>query len=671
MLEIQNNRGQYLQMYPDSTLENELNSWLLSEDDSLPGSYTVPFRFPIEGNESFIQHKHRPEAGAFAGIEVSLSMDGLPLGAASLGFRTSGTAADGFLKFDAGSVAVKLRSKYLHDVVLDDTYTLCRDPADLPAAMLTTTNPATNPYPFVFFPVRNETFTDPDYEEKNAFITYSHSQYINPFSHIFDSNGSFFVDTQQSIGYPVVPFFYFKWLLEKVCAYLGYTPEGSWLQNEGIKALVLYNEVALDTTPGFFKTCRVSAKYHVWNMKLGDFFRYIRDDMGVGVFFDNYSQRIFFYPYVELAANPTVVDLSDSLLEGYTAEPVNSAGLSINFPKDNTDDHNKEQSAIEAYIIGEGETSVDLTIGTLPMMITEAGLFSQKMLVPVTKRQGTSLDARYKGMGIYSIEFPPRNAPDPKLLMYLGMQPGFGGQLYPYGSSINRNCLQEKVGAFSLLPNVPDSLFHQYVRPYYEFKAFSKRISYNFFLKLTQAMRLKLWQSLQIGSADLTSLTYLIQRFSYRLPEIDGRVMAQLTVWPLLPPPENYYPKIQNTLIWVRLGLVVFDGGFYPQGVGAFTVKFDLWAYPDASLAATSVKEFPIFYTYTTRGYNIGSDAIIEETITDSVLCPANVGTVSLPTPAEFWGSDDPVFQYQNPELYYIVRSSFKLLYSPNYLIIP
>lgn len=668
MIEIQNERGQYLQLYPDSNLETEFNSWLLSEDDTLPGSYTQPFRFPIEGNESFIAHKHRPEAGAFVGIPVTIWDDGLPYGAASLSFRVNDDAADGILSFDAGSIAAKLRSKYLHDVVMDQTWTLCRDPAELPAVMLKTTDAASNPYPFVFFPVHNEKFTDPDYEEKNVLYTYQHISVVNSYSSLLST---FLVDTPQGIGYPVVPFLYFKWLLEKVCAYLGYTPEGNWLQNEGIRSLVLYNEVAINSTESFFKPSIISAKYHVWNMTLGSFFRYLRDDMGVGVFFDNFSQRIYFYPYVELAANPTVVDLSDSLLKGYNADPVNYTGLSINFPKDNTDDYTKEQSTTEAYLIGEGETSVDLTIGTLPMMATAGSFLTQKVLLPVTKHQGTSLDERYKNMGIYSLEFPPRNAPAPKLLMYLGMQPGFGGQLYPYGSSININCSQQKVGAFSLLPNVPESLFHQFVRPYYEYKSFSKRITYNFFMKLTQAMRLKMWQSLQIGSADLTSLTYLIQRFNYRLPDIDGRVMAQLTVWPLLPPPENYTPKIQTTMIWVRLGLSVFSGGFYPENVGAFTVTFDLFAFVDASLVATSVREFPIFFSYTTRGYNSTTNALIEETITDSVMCPAYAKSVSLPVPAEFWNSDDPIYQYQNANVYYIQRSSFKVLYSPNYLIIP
>ena len=118
--------------------------------------------------------------------------------------------------------------------------------------------------------------------------------------------------------------------------------------------------------------------------------------------------------------------------------------------------------------------------------------------------------------------------------------------------------------------------------------------------------------------------------------------MAQLTVWPLLPPPENYTPKIQTTMIWVRLGLSVFSGGFYPENVGAFTVTFDLFAFVDASLVATSVREFPIFFSYTTRGYNSTTNALIEETITDSVMCPAYAKSVSLPVPAEFADTSPP-----------------------------
>lgn len=666
MIEILNESGRLLKLYQNTVIENEINSWLISQDDNLWGSFSWPFSFPIQGNESFLGYKHRIEASV-AKIPVTLSVNGLPIGAGLLSFTVKNKEASGNIEFASTAVTAKLRANYLHDAVIDQQWSLCRDPAELPSAMLKTVDPMDNPYPFVFFPVHNEEFTDPDHETKSAVYTYDHIKVVNSYSTLL---GRFVTDTPTGIGYPAVPFFYFTWLLRKVCDFLGYTPEGIWLDNAGIKSLVLYNTMAINAQEGFFKTCLVMAKYHVWNMKLNDFFRVLRNDLGVGVFFDDHGGRMLFYSFVELASEGENLDISDSLLKGMEFKPVVSGGLRIVFANDGSDNYSKEQATTEPFVIGEGENEISLTVGTLPMIATKGSFLTQRLLLPVAKQRGMSLDERYKDMGMYSLEFPVRNAPAPMLLMYLGMQPGFSGKPYPYGSSLSQNAMKTAVAEFSLLPDAPDSYFNRFVRPFYEYKAFTKEVVFNFHLKLSQALRLKMFQRLLVGSAEHTKLPYLIRNFAYKLPAVDGKVRAEMIVWPLLPPPEGYVPKIQSTLIWVRGGLYLFPGGFYPQAVGAFTVKFELFAYSDASLIATTAKDITIYYTYQTRGFNGGSQTMVEETLQKSIVCPAGQSSVSLEVPLEFWTVDDPVYQYQNPNLYYAVLSSFRVLYSSSYLII-
>lgn len=675
MLEIQNDRGQYLKLYPDSTLENELNSWLLSDDDTLPGSYSRAFKFPIVGNESFLQHKHRPEAGGFTGIPVYVAIDGLPFGAGSLNFRVTGGAADGYLLFDAGDVATKLRSKYIHDAVLEENFTLCGLHTDLPAAMARTLDPLTNPYPFVFFPIKNEDFCDPDFEATE----YRHKHYINNWGNLLTSG--FAPDTINTIGSPVVPFFYFTWVIRKICAYLGYTPEGSWLDQPDIRALVLYNEIAINCS-GLWGSFTVNAKYHVWQLKINEFFKLLRDDMGVAVYFDATRGTISFYPFVAIKAAEISYDLSEALLEGYNADPVDQSGFELKFARDTGDAYQKELPVLDNYIIGYGEKSVTFTLGTLPMTaekpysllsdLAEAlGVNSSaRWMLPIAKRRGISLDPGYKKMGIYDITFPPEATP-PKLLSYFGMQPANGsGFTYPFGSSLNRNVKQEKVGPMSLMPDEPDSLFHTYVRPLYEFKAFSKKITLTFFLKQSLLSRLKLWQKIVVGSADMVELTYLISKITYSLPAIDGRIVAQATLHPILPPSPEYVPRIPSGSIWVRIDFIPFESAGYPDSAGTFTVRFSLFTTREAVTVAWSALPITLYYTYKTRGYDSNNDTYPTEEKFASIVVPANSTTVNIDTPQGFWKSDDPARQTGTADSFYILRSSFLLLPGGGYRII-
>jgi hypothetical protein len=666
MIEIQNERGQYLQLFPGTKLECELNSWLLSVDNSLLGSYSLPFRFPIEGNESFIEHKHRPESGGFVGISVSVSDNGLPYGNATLSFRVNDNTADGFLRFDSGSVAVKLRSKYIHDAVLNESWALCGLHSELSAAMLTTIDPLTNPYPFVFFPVKNEEFTDPKFERSD----YTHSNYVNAWLQVPTNTtpGVFVVDALTTTGNPAVPYFYFHWIVRKVCEYLGFSANGAWIDNPGIKALVMYNEVAISQS-GLWDSFKVWAKWHVWQMTIADFFRFLRDEMGVGVFFDATRSSIHFYAFTELKDANEVADLSKDLLVGYTADPVNQTGYAIKFPRDTSDSYQKQIPPIDDFQIGEGESSLSMTLHTLPMTFSTR-MFGGRWSTPIARRRGKALGADYNDMGIYDIQFPPENAIPPTLLAYYGLQPDVTGRLYPYGSSINRNAKQEICGPLSVAPDEPDGIFHQYVRPMYEFKTFSKRITLNFWLKYSTLSKLKMWQKIGVGSADMVYLSYLISKLTYQLPMIDGRVLSQAELYPFLPPSANYTPNVPTGLVWVRVVFTPFETGInIEDAISTFTVKFQFFSTKEAVFVASSARATTLFFGYKTRAYDSSTDRFDEQEHFESIVMPANAYEVSIDGPLTFWKFSDPERQklYEEP---YILSPSFTLIPGAGYRII-
>lgn len=674
MIEIQNEKGQFLNLYKDSVIETELNSWLLSGEELL-GSFSVPFRFPIRGNESFLFHKHRPEAGGFTGIKVSVAIDGLPLGAGNLTFKVSDEQADGILNFNASDVASKLRSKYIHDAVFEDSFTLCSTHTELPDAMFRTVDPLSNPWPFVFFPVMNEDFCDPKYEALN----YQHRNYINAYVHFPTSR--FQPDSIGEIGSPVVPFFYFTYIIQRVCDFLGYRAEGAWLTHPDIRALVMYNEVAMDTS-GLFYSFTVFARFHVWQMKLNEFFKLLRDEMGVGVFFEATRNTITFKPFIEIVQADIVHDLSEDLLKGYVSDPVEQTGLTIEFARDSGDGYAKELPSIPQYVIGLGENSLTMSLTTLPMVSVEQGGVLDKIadlvgkpagrwFVPAARRRGTSLDFGYNEMGIYDVSFPPKSASVPKLLSYHGMRKDTANRLYPFATSLSRDAKQNAAGTMSLMPDEPDSLFHRYVRPYQEFKAFSKKVTLKFKLKLSTLAKIKLWEKVTVGTADIVALPYLISRLTYALPDIKGRVIAEMILQPFLPPSDDYIPKIPTANVWVRVEFTELDtGGLYPATVGLYTVKFKLYNSREALQSTTSPQPITIFYRFITRGYNTNDDSHFEKTTFETLVVDPGQKEGMLVFPLAMWKSDDKQFQVGLPNQDFVVRSSFIVLPGAGYLII-
>lgn len=674
MIEIQNEKGQFLNLYKDSVIETELNSWLLSGEELL-GSFSVPFRFPIRGNESFLFHKHRPEAGGFTGIKVTVGVDGMPLGTGNLTFKVDNKECNGILNFNASDVAMKLRSKFIHDAVIEDAYTICSSHADLPDAMLRTVDPLTNPWPFCFFPVYNEDFCDKDYDGSGFF----YRKYVNAYTHFPTSR--FVPDTSSTYGSPVVPFFYFTHVIKRVCAYLGYSVEGDWFNNPSIKMLVMYNDIAMDTS-GLVASFTVFARFHVWQMKLNEFFKLLRDDMGVAVFFDATRQIIVFKTFVEIAQADVAHDFSSALLRHYVADPVEQTGVTVNFPYDSSDDYSKELPEIPPYVIGLGEDSISMRLTTLPTYSTKLGeifdnlgqffgIETGKWLVPIAKKRGTALGIQYLDMGIYDVSFPPKNVGAPRLLSFFGMRKDTSNRAYPYGSSLSRDAQQNRVSNISLISYEPDSLFHTYVRPYLEFKAFSKKITLRFWLKLSKIAKLKLWEKITVGSADMVMLPYIISKLTYALPDLKGRVIAELEVYPLLPPSDDYVPKIPTANIWARIDFTELDsGGLYPATVILYSVKFKLYNSRQADTSASSPLPIPLFYQYRLAVYNALNGTYESELKSETIIVEPNNTEVMIPLPLPFWKSDDPQFQisYENQE--YIVKSSFQLMPAAGYLIV-
>ena len=527
MLRIQSESGHMLQLEPDLSVELELNSWLLADSDELPGSFSYPISFPLsENNRRFVGHSHLPESRPRE-QKVSVWVNGVMLKQASLAYKIEKSAASGYLKIDAGEIASRIRGKFLHEA-LSDKYYYGSSMSNLALLMKAAATAAPGDYPFTFFPMSNSIFA-PEARDFTTIPGYQQFKIINAW------NGTNFVVAKDR---HIVPFLYLTYVIKKACEFFGFTATGSFLQHPEIQQMVIYNSQTLSLSlveiqPGI----RQSLGMHVPYMTISDFFRALRDDFGVGIFFDTGKMECAFELYDQMRDQEAFQDFSPYLLKGYDNEQPDEKGYQLTSYQDSEDGYYKSYEPV-TYSIRNGEKSVKAKIGTLQMQRLpnlEAG--ARSWLVPVASQKGNLAQPFFREATDYFNLVPDhKNGFGLRLLSYRGMQPDDGGVNYPYGTSMTRRYDQGRVGAWSLDAKQADSVFNKLTVPFYTFLAYARRLRYNLLLPIAQAKNLRLQDIYGFRGENSVLVKALISSVNVNLPGKSGNVLAKASVMLLLSP---------------------------------------------------------------------------------------------------------------------------------------
>jgi hypothetical protein len=536
MLRIQSGSGQTLQLEKDISVELELNSWLLSDSEDLPGSFSYPISFPLsDQNKRFLNHSHLPEARPVE-QKVFVWLNGIMLRQATLSYKKDKGGASGFLKVDAGEMASKIKGKYLHEV-FTEKYNFGSSVANLKLLMKATASAAPGVYPFTFFPVFNNMFSPPVADMKD-FPNYQRYDLINAWD-----GTNFQVENNRHI----VPFLYLTYVIEKVCEEFGFKATGSFMQHPEIQRLTIYNTqtmsvFALNADPGI----KQNLGMHVPYITIGEFLKALRDDFGVGIFFDTTKMECSFELFDSIRDNARAFkDLSPYLLKGYDNEDPDERGYSLISYQDDEDGYYKSYKPVN-YKIREGQKEIKASIGTLQMMnASQIGDNADQPYIPVASQKGNLAAGIFRESSDY-FNLVPRhnNSFGFRLLSYRGMQPDSDGNLYPFGSSVTRNNNQEKVGMWSLDAKQQDSVFNKLTVPYYNFLAYARRIRYNLLMPVGQSKNLRLQDLYGIRGENSVLVKFLINKLSLNLPGKSGTIMAKASVLLLLSPDAN--PNVFN-----------------------------------------------------------------------------------------------------------------------------
>lgn len=541
MIRIQSASGQTLQLN-DTSIEFELNNWLLADSEDLPGSYSYPVSFPLtEQNKKFLQHSHLPESRP-RDIPVTIWVNGIVLRKSSLSYKIQKSAASGYLKVDAGELASKVKGVYLYEVLEGEKvylYDAFTNPDPTPATqkqdivqerMLAMAKAEPGEYPITFFPVLNYKFQPETLKDNDK---YKFNQVVNGWA-----KDKFLVDSNMKYGRPIVPFLYFTYMLKRICTFFGYTAKGSFINDPEINTWVIYNTQALQspniiTREGLFADLRL----HVPYMTISDFFKALRDDLGLSIVFDSTNMQVTFELYKTIIESSTqVTDLSAFTLAGYENDMPDEKGFAIISYEDSNDLLLKNADPITTKI-KKSQKDVKANIGFLTMSRTfNPDSVQQTWLIPRAEQSG-NLPSRifYDESEYYSVSYNHKNEFGLRLLSYHGMQPSSNG-LYPYATSLSSNYEQKKIGNLSFDPTQNDSIYKQLTIPFYQFLANAKRLSYEMLIPLSKAKDIQLTSVYSIKGENQVRIKFLVEQFTFSAPGKHGFLPGKLMVYVITNP---------------------------------------------------------------------------------------------------------------------------------------
>lgn len=322
---------------------------------------------------------------------------------------------------------------------------------------------------YALFPVKNPGLYDENNEE--------YSGYVNYYNNSFQVNDSVFSKHTRT------PFPFLVYILRKLFANYGYKLTGSWLEEEEIRRLVIFNTKTLDFADSYVNVFRTEFAYnqHVPDMKVSEFVKAIRATFGLGFVFNSLAKTIEVVKLRDIVRDLSYVDWRARHVQVTKWKPNESNGFVLTFSPDDNNELNKLlPDDLVKFKVGGGFTEIPFNLGTVGVQEDQDMIHGNRhWLLPTVDQQGGS--EMFATDGEFSLT----------LLSYRGMQPDSNGVLYPFATSGTRNYAGDEIGTQELALAGPKGLHELYHRHWLQFLSDADAIDTEIDLSLTDLRTLK------------------------------------------------------------------------------------------------------------------------------------------------------------------------------------
>ncbi|RYC69827.1 MULTISPECIES: hypothetical protein [Spirosoma] len=587
MIAITNDQGEALQLDPgQEVITEQAVAWL--SDDELPAEFSYPIQAPLnDHNRRFVRFGYRPDAARPLGeLAVRVEMQGVLYRRCRFGYRLQGGKLTGFLKLDSAEFYDRIRNLTLLEALPDrinlgdglisgqtiPIATRLRQIAEMPPGQ----------FPLTFFPIRNDGFFESalDAVKVPGFVR---QPYVNAWEALTGGGYGFRTDTLKSgqlaltRGYPVVPFFYLSWVLERIMALAGFRLESDWLASPEAQRLVIVNMTALPIWTGgqlltggintLLVGHTVTAGQHMPDMSVSDFLKAIKGRFGLAFTFNANDRICRLVRFVDSVAQPPLLDLTPYQSGPYDCTDPFGKGYRVIDYVDSADSLYKTEKGEllqpAPLTIGDGQQLLNLRVGTTQLSYEASTLAPKnspasaagRWFVPIVRQPGNLLDEAYKASEHYLDETGKiRNPVGLKLLSYRGMTQDSTGRPHPLGTPDVRDGRQQIVGTDACMLSGRYGLWRRALRNYVYFRNQTRPITQKLLLPVSVLSALPLHGTVSLSLDDHIRRSYLISKVQAESPGPDGLAIVKLEVLSL-PSGLDLPGEFDDPVVWVDIVL--------------------------------------------------------------------------------------------------------------------
>jgi len=320
---------------------------------------------------------------------------------------------------------------------------------------------------------------------------------------------------------------------------LGYTAQGSYLDDPFIKSLIVYNTGAR-TGLDWKESKEIKIAQHLPEMTISELMKAIRNDHRVIIYFDSLTKVVQFEKSSIALGGLERVDLKKGIHQGsIDIEPMNDTSYKLINKIDETDQLYSTVPYEKSVLVGYNTSQwkeIPLSIGTVFMQKEEhysipnfATPYAYQIGNVYSEEYNTEDNKQiYNGGNVIS-----KNPFVLRLLSYKGLQVVRESPRYriPFASSDKRG-----PGNISYSQTLDHGgtggLLYTYSLPWYRFICLSEKVSLKAEMSVTQFFNLNPLQKIEICGVNQASVEALVDKIVFEPKSVGNTLLAKITCYP-------------------------------------------------------------------------------------------------------------------------------------------
>ncbi|MGJ1329410.1 hypothetical protein [Sphingobacterium multivorum] len=526
--------GVVLDVAQDSKLTVKFVSSAFNEDTVIKGSYSYPVVFPFteKNDAAFSYGRFLENRLGRKTIDVNLSFLGMSWKRGRVEYDVSSKGYDAFIVVDNSLVADLMR-----DVTVPQVFTETKNGKfvshksiriDASGASVNdrilTINNSVGGYPF-------------------CMPTYINQMATGELEVVDDGSGS--VDFEKSVindfsdGYIIQgeslygAFFYLTWVIKEVCAFLGFKAIGSYLDDPFVKSIIIDN-TGVRQGSDILASGTINPAQHLPTLSIADFFKALRNDHKVMIYFDSQNQVVHFEKSTKVLSQPNRMDISDAQIkDSMTIKRQPTGAYKLMTKIDDADEMYKVLPYEGSVIIGYTDTvkEAPMAIGR-PFMWTLNLWGIENVRLPRKTQTGNCYGDALNGKSAYNADNEyGKNSFAFRLLSYKGSF-GFGGTVHIAESTSDDIGNLNRTFDNSLMLGGDKGIINKFSLPWYSFYCISEQVEMQAKLNINQFMSINPLQKLFIAGENRAKIEMLMDEVTFEPSRNSETLFAKIVGYP-------------------------------------------------------------------------------------------------------------------------------------------